>query len=41
MKVIRTSNQLKIVGKVWEIKLKLREFSKSNITVKEYLELFI
>lgn len=40
MKVIRTHNQLKLVGKVWEIKYKLREFSQINITVKEYLNLF-
>lgn len=40
MKVIRTQNQLKMVGKAWEIKSKLREFSKSKITLKEYLELF-
>jgi len=40
MRVIRTQNQLKITGKAWEIRSKLREFSKSNITLKEYLELF-
>lgn len=40
MKVIRTKNQLKMVGKAWEIRSKLREFSKSNITLQEYLELF-
>lgn len=41
MKVIRTENQLRMVGKAWEIKHKLREFSKSNLTLKEYLDLFI
>lgn len=40
MKVIRTQNQLTIVGKAWEVKSKLREFSNSKITLKEYLELF-
>lgn len=40
MKVFRTYNQLKMVGKAWEIKSKLRELSNSNITLKEYLRIF-
>ncbi len=40
MKVIRTDNQLKLAGKVWEIKSKLKELSSKSLTVKEYLSLF-
>ncbi|WP_084024524.1 Z-ring formation inhibitor MciZ [Vulcanibacillus modesticaldus] len=37
MKVIRTNNQLKIVGKAWEVRGKLRELSQSPISLKDYL----
>ena len=40
MKVVRSKNQLTLVGKAWEIKYKLKELAKANITVKEYLKLF-
>ncbi len=40
MKIIRTKNQLKMYGKVWEIKSKLRELSKSQILLQDYLKLF-
>ncbi|WP_339062566.1 Z-ring formation inhibitor MciZ [Tepidibacillus marianensis] len=40
MKVVRTENQLKMVGKVWEIRAKLRELSTSSLTVSEYLSKF-
>lgn len=40
MKVIRTKNQLKMFGKAWEIKSKLRELSKSSISLQDYLRLF-
>jgi len=40
MKVYRSKNQLKLYGKAWEIRTKLREFSRLHLTLKEYLELF-
>jgi len=40
MKVLRNELQLRIVGKGWQVKAKLRELSKSNITLKEYLKLY-
>ncbi|TCS84071.1 Z-ring formation inhibitor MciZ [Tepidibacillus fermentans] len=40
MKVYRNQNQLRIIGKAWEIKAKLRELSQSTLTVKEYLSKF-
>jgi len=40
MKVVRTENQLKIIGKVWEVRTKLRELSNSSPTVSEYLRIF-
>lgn len=40
MKVYRDNHSLRLVGKGWEVKAKLREFAKSNLLLIDYLKLY-
>lgn len=39
MKMYMNDNCLRLVGKSWQIKAKLKELSKSPLTVHQYLQL--
>ncbi len=40
MMIVRDKQSLRISGKAWEIRAKLRELAKSDITLQEYLRYF-
>ena len=40
MMIIRDKQSLRISGKGWEVRAKLRELSKSEITLQDYLRYF-